>query len=51
MNSASQQQGEGYEYHLLATAIAVVLMIMGGGKSLPGQGDRDGLTRIQALVR
>jgi putative oxidoreductase len=31
MNWASQQQGEGYEYHLLVIAIALALMITGGG--------------------
>ena len=31
MNWTGQQKGEGYEYHLLALAIAVVLMIRGGG--------------------
>ncbi len=32
MNWAGQQQGEGFEYHLLAMAIAVALMIIGGGR-------------------
>ena len=31
MNWTGQQKGEGYEYHLLALAIAVVLMVRGGG--------------------
>jgi putative oxidoreductase len=31
MNWFGNQQGEGYEYHLLAIAIAVALMIRGGG--------------------
>jgi putative oxidoreductase len=31
MNWAGTQKGEGIEYHLLALAIAVVLMINGGG--------------------
>jgi putative oxidoreductase len=32
MNWAGQQAGEGFEYHLLVIAIAVVLMIYGAGK-------------------
>jgi putative oxidoreductase len=32
MNWAGKQQGEGFEYHLLAMAIAVTLMIIGGGR-------------------
>jgi putative oxidoreductase len=31
MNWAGNQKGEGFEYHLLAIAIAVVLLIRGGG--------------------
>jgi putative oxidoreductase len=31
MNWSAQQQGEGYEYHLLAIAMAVALMITGAG--------------------
>jgi putative oxidoreductase len=31
MNWTGQQKGEGFEYHLLAIAIAVVLMARGGG--------------------
>ncbi len=31
MNWAGTQKGEGYEYHLLAMAIGVALMIRGGG--------------------
>lgn len=31
MNWSGQQQGEGYEYHLLAIGIALALMIRGGG--------------------
>jgi putative oxidoreductase len=31
MNWTGQQKGEGFEYHLLAIAIAVVLMIKGSG--------------------
>ena len=37
MNWQGDQAGEGFEYHLLAIAIAVALMIKGGGKwSLDG---------------
>ena len=32
MNWFGKQQGEGFEYHLLAIAIAVALMIKGGGR-------------------
>ncbi len=32
MNWAGTQAGEGFEYHLLAIAIAVALMIIGGGR-------------------
>ena len=32
MNWFGKQQGEGYEYHLLAITLAVTLMIRGGGK-------------------
>jgi len=32
MNWFGTQQGEGYEYHLLAIAIALALIIKGGGK-------------------
>jgi putative oxidoreductase len=32
MNWAGGQAGEGYEYHLLAIAIAVVVIIKGGGR-------------------
>jgi putative oxidoreductase len=31
MNWYGQQQGEGFEYHLLVAAIAIALMIMGAG--------------------
>jgi putative oxidoreductase len=31
MNWSGQQKGEGFEYHLLALAIAVVLMVKGSG--------------------
>jgi putative oxidoreductase len=31
MNWTGQQKGEGFEYHLLAIAIAIVLMVRGGG--------------------
>ena len=32
MNWAGKQQGEGYEYHLLAIGIAIVLVLVGGGR-------------------
>lgn len=32
MNWFGKQQGEGFEYHILAFAIAVALMIKGGGR-------------------
>lgn len=32
MNWFGNQQGEGFEYHLLVMAIAIALMIKGGGK-------------------
>lgn len=31
MNWAGQQKGEGYEYHLLAIAMAIVILIKGAG--------------------
>ena len=33
MNWAGNQAGEGFEFHLLAIALAVALMITGGGKA------------------
>ncbi len=37
MNWMGQQQGEGFEYHILVVAITIALMIKGGGKwSLDG---------------
>jgi putative oxidoreductase len=33
MNWTGKQPGEGFEYHLLALALAVALMIKGGGKA------------------
>lgn len=32
MNWSGKQQGEGFEYHLLVIAIAIALMIKGGGR-------------------
>ena len=32
MNWSGQQKGEGFEYHILAIAIAVALMIGGAGR-------------------
>jgi putative oxidoreductase len=31
MNWTGQQKGEGFEYHLLAIAVAIVLMVKGSG--------------------
>jgi putative oxidoreductase len=31
MNWSGQQKGEGFEYHLLAIVVAVVLMVRGSG--------------------
>jgi putative oxidoreductase len=31
MNWSGQQKGEGFEYHLLAMAIALALLLRGGG--------------------
>jgi putative oxidoreductase len=33
MNWFGQQQGEGYEYHLLVHRIAAALLVTGGGRS------------------
>lgn len=33
MNWSGQQAGEGFEYHLLALALAIALIITGGGKA------------------
>lgn len=33
MNWSGKQAGEGFEYHLLAIALAIALMITGGGKA------------------
>ncbi len=33
MNWTGKQAGEGFEYHLLAIALAIALMITGGGKA------------------
>jgi putative oxidoreductase len=33
MNWMGQQQGEGFEYHLLAIGLAVALLIRGGGRA------------------
>ena len=32
MNWSGSQQGEGFEFHILAIALALALMIKGGGK-------------------
>jgi putative oxidoreductase len=31
MNWTGHQQGEGFEFHILAIAMAIVLMVRGGG--------------------
>lgn len=33
MNWSGAQEGEGYEYHLLAIGLAIIVMIYGGGKA------------------
>jgi putative oxidoreductase len=43
MNWFGNQKGEGYEYHLLVIAIAVALMIRGGGKWSIDQGIAEGM--------
>jgi len=43
MNWFGNQKGEGYEYHLLVIAIAIVLMIKGGGKWSLDKSIEDGL--------
>jgi putative oxidoreductase len=43
MNWFGNQKGEGYEYHLLVIAIAVALMIRGGGKWSVDQGIAQGM--------
>ena len=43
MNWFGNQKGEGYEYHLLVIAIAIALMIRGGGKWSIDRGIADGM--------
>jgi putative oxidoreductase len=43
MNWSGKQAGEGYEYHLLAIGIALVLMIYGAGKGSVDQGVARGM--------
>ena len=43
MNWFGNQKGEGYEYHLLVIAIAIALMIKGGGKWSVDKAIEDGL--------
>jgi len=43
MNWFGNQKGEGFEYHLLAIGIAIVLMITGGGKWSADKAISDGL--------
>mgnify|MGYP000019068907 CR=1 FL=1 len=35
MNWSGQQKGEGFEYHLLALGLALIVIIYGGGKASP----------------
>jgi putative oxidoreductase len=53
MNWMGNQKGEGFEYHLLAIAAALVLMIDGAGVASLDRalaGDRDGVARVRAAV-
>ncbi len=43
MNWSGKQAGEGFEYHLLAIGIALVLMIYGAGKGSVDQGVARGM--------
>jgi len=43
MNWFGNQKGEGYEFHILVIAIAVALMIKGGGKWSADKSIEDGL--------
>jgi putative oxidoreductase len=43
MNWFGNQKGEGYEYHLLVIAIAIALMLRGGGKWSIDQGIAEGM--------
>jgi putative oxidoreductase len=43
MNWFGTQKGEGYEFHILVIAIAIVLMIRGGGKWSIDKGIADGM--------
>jgi putative oxidoreductase len=43
MNWFGNQKGEGYEYHLLVIAMAVVLMMRGGGKWSVDMGIAEGM--------
>jgi putative oxidoreductase len=43
MNWFGNQKGEGYEYHLLVIAIAIALMIKGGGKWSADKSIADGM--------
>ena len=43
MNWSGKQPGEGFEYHLLAIGIALVLMIYGAGKGSVDQGVARGM--------
>jgi len=43
MNWFGNQKGEGYEFHILVIAIAIALMIRGGGKWSIDKGIADGM--------
>jgi putative oxidoreductase len=43
MNWFGTQKGEGYEFHILVVAIAIVLMLRGGGKWSIDKGIADGM--------
>ena len=43
MNWSGKQAGEGFEYHLLAIGLALVLMIYGAGKGSVDQGVARGM--------
>ncbi len=43
MNWFGTQKGEGYEFHILVIAIAIALMIRGGGKWSIDKGIADGM--------
>ena len=48
MNWAGKQPGEGFEYHLIALAIAIALMVRGGGAASVDRALSRGDTRTTA---